>query len=107
MEASSTKQVVIVDDKIKDGLSVIPFEELENHYLPGSCLMFIAVGDNAARERLFHEVENKGYEFFSYVSTKSSTWPDLKVGRNMLISDGAVIQPYLSVDDGCIFFLNK
>lgn len=78
---------------------VVAFESVEKLYPPSKYKMFIAVGDNEVRERLFLRAKAKGYTLLSYVSTKSIFWDNLKYGENVFISEDTGIQPFVSIGD--------
>lgn len=88
-----------------EGLPVVPFEELANHFPPGEVRLLIALGYhaiNGLRRDRYLTAKALGYEFISYVSSRASTWPDLRVGENCLIYEHAIIQPYASIGNNVI-----
>ena len=85
-----------------NGLPVVLFETVQNIYPPSEYDMFIAVGDNEIREEKFLQAIQKGYNLLSYISSKSNTWDNLKYGKNVFISEGSVIQPFVKIDDNTI-----
>jgi sugar O-acyltransferase (sialic acid O-acetyltransferase NeuD family) len=89
------------------GLPLIAFETLHEHYPPAEFDLFVAIGYsqlNAAREACCVQARARGYTLASYVSSRASTWPDLRVGENCLIMEGNVFQPFVSIGDGVIMF---
>jgi len=84
------------------GKPVVAFENLASNFSPAEVLVFIAVGDNQNRTRLFRTAKDAGYKFFNYVSSKATVWSDLKIGENVFISEDAGIQPFVSIGDNCI-----
>jgi sugar O-acyltransferase (sialic acid O-acetyltransferase NeuD family) len=87
-----------------DDLPIIPFKKLENHFSSENCRVFIAVGDNTAREKIFNLVKMRGYNFFNYVSSKAIVWKNLKIGQNVFIGEDTGIQPFVTIGDNCILF---
>ncbi len=86
-------------------LPVIPFEELENHFPPGTVRLLIPLGYhsiNGLRRQRYEAAQRKGYQFISYISSRASTWPDLQVGQNCLVYEGAIIQPFARVGNNVI-----
>lgn len=78
------------------GKPVVPFEDVQEHYPPGSVSMFVAVGYqelNALRARKYDEAKQKGYHLASYVSERADHGPWLEIGDNCLVLDGVGIQP--------------
>ena len=88
--------------------SIVPFiffPAFESHYPPGEARLLIPMGYqriNSVRRERFESACARGYDFVSYVSTRASHWPDLKIGRNVLIYEHAIIQPFVSIGDNCI-----
>ena len=89
------------------GTDFIPYEDLEQHKSPEEHELFLAVGNNLIRERLFTAGRRKGYLFASYVSSKASFWPNLKYGENCFIGEGSVIQPFVEVGNNNILFSTR
>jgi sugar O-acyltransferase (sialic acid O-acetyltransferase NeuD family) len=85
-----------------NGLPVVPFETVQNFYPPPEYDMFIAVGDNEIREKKFQQAIEKGFDLLSYISSKSTTWENLKYGKNVFISEGSGIQPFVKIGDNSI-----
>jgi sugar O-acyltransferase (sialic acid O-acetyltransferase NeuD family) len=82
------------------GLPVIAFDEIERHFAPGSCRMFIAVGFrdvNQLRAERYRQAKEKGYGFITYVSSRAVTCPDLSIGDNGFIAANVVVQPSVEV----------
>lgn len=83
-----------------NGLPVVPFESIENRYPPAEYDLFVAIyfsRVNQARKKKFHEAKEKGYTLASYVSSKAIVWPNLKIGENCMICDGANIRPFTKI----------
>ena len=54
-----------VNERRKMGLPLVPFEEIEEHFPPGTHKMFIAVGYNKVnqvRAKFYHQAQKKGYD---------------------------------------------
>jgi sugar O-acyltransferase (sialic acid O-acetyltransferase NeuD family) len=84
------------------GKPVVAFENLTSTFSAEEVRVFIAVGDNQNRARLFRTAKNAGYKFYNYVSSKATVWSDLKIGENVFISEDVGIQPFVSIGDNCI-----
>lgn len=80
------------------------FEEIEDLLLKEDFSLFIAVGNNITRERIFNIARKKGYSLATYISSKASTWSNLKIGENGFVGEGSVIQPYVEIGVNCILF---
>lgn len=88
-----------------EGLPIVPFETLHQTYPPESVRIIIPMGyqqANGVRRARFENAAARGYDFASYVSTRASTWPDLQIGRNVLIYEHAIIQPFARIGENCI-----
>ena len=87
-----------------EGLPVVAFEDLEDHFPPGSAEILIPLGFkriNGLRKDVFARALSKGYTLASYVSSRACTWPDLHVRENTLISENAVVGPFSSIGKNC------
>jgi sugar O-acyltransferase (sialic acid O-acetyltransferase NeuD family) len=79
------------------GLPVVPFDEVVGRYPPTSHRMFVAVGYgrmNKFREERYNQAKALGYELISYISSKSTIWPEAVIGDNCFIMEHNVIQPF-------------
>jgi sugar O-acyltransferase (sialic acid O-acetyltransferase NeuD family) len=94
---------------LHEGLPVLAFEELEKFFPVGSTNVLIAAGYshmNSAREKLFLQVREKGYEIISYVSSRASIWPDLQINQNTIIFEHSMVQPFSSIGENTIIRCN-
>ena len=86
--------------------SVVPFEELENHYPPNEYLFFApmtGVKMNNLRKNIYEEGKKKGYEYISYISSKATTF-DNKIGENCFIFENNTIQPFTEIGNNVILW---
>lgn len=90
--------------KVQASENIIPLEELEKTYSNKEVDLFVAVGNNLVRKRIFNYLKDRGYKTASYVSTKASSWPNLIVGENCFIGEGSVLQPFNHIEDNTIIF---
>ena len=82
------------------GLPVTPFEDLEKHYPPSDYQIFVALSYskiNSLRAKKYRAAKDKGYELASYISSRATTFPDLKVGENSFILEDNTIQPFVTI----------
>jgi sugar O-acyltransferase (sialic acid O-acetyltransferase NeuD family) len=89
------------------GLPVVPFEELAQHYGPGSYDAFVAVSSthlNQVRERLFHAVKAQGYHCPSYVSSNAFCWRNVTIGENTFVFEANVLQHHVALGDNVILW---
>lgn len=90
-----------------NGLPLIDFEKLGENYPPSKYLLFIAIGNNYIRERIFTESKKKGYSMISHVNESVLCWDDLKIGENVLISGSSSLQPLVFVGDNTFIIGSK
>ncbi len=90
---------------VHEGLPVVAFEEIERYHPPGDVRLLLSIGYhaiNGLRRQRHAQAKAKGYRFASYVSSRASVWPDIQVGENCMIWEGAVIQPFARIGDNAI-----
>lgn len=83
--------------------NLLEFDTLEKYYPPEKYNLFIAVGNDQIRQRIFKQAKNKGYFLASYVASRSITWEDLKIDENVFISEDTAIQPFVKIGNNSIF----
>lgn len=86
-------------------LPVITMDELARRYPTTDVHAFVAMGYrnlNRDRAERFQELDDMGYSFVSYVSSKATTWLDLEIGRNCFIMEGNIIQPFAALGDDVV-----
>lgn len=64
--------------------------------------VFIAVGDNFVRERLFHQAEKLGWQFPNLIHPKAVLADSVTLGKGVAVMAGAVVNPDAVIEDGCI-----
>lgn len=86
---------------------LIPFEDIYIEYPPENFFMFIAVGNNVIRKRIFAKTKEMGYTLASYISSKSSHWKNLQYGENVFVDEGCVLQPFTRIGENTILFTSQ
>lgn len=89
------------------GLPVVPFEEIQAQYPPSRYGLFVAVSYkdvNRFRAEKVASAEAKGYKLISYVSSKASVWPGLKIGTNTFIMEDNTVQPFARIGNDVIIW---
>ncbi len=86
---------------------LLKFESLDSSYPPDQYSLFIAVGNNEIRKKIFKQSVFKGYNLASYISSKSKFWDNLVAGTNVFIDEGCVLQPFISISDNSILFTSS
>jgi sugar O-acyltransferase (sialic acid O-acetyltransferase NeuD family) len=88
-----------------EGLPLIPFDELERSYPPSDYDLMVSVGYhriNALRRERFEQARTRGYRLPSYVSTRAIVFPDLEVGPNCVIHEGAIVQSHARLGENVL-----
>jgi sugar O-acyltransferase (sialic acid O-acetyltransferase NeuD family) len=88
-----------------EGLPVVAFEDLAAYFPPDEVRLLLPLGYhaiNGLRRARYEEAKRRGYRFVSYVSSRASVWPDLRIGENCLIYEHAVIQPFARIGNNVI-----
>ena len=89
-----------IHDDTFAGLPVVPFEEITTRFPPQEYKMFVALsyrGVNKIRADKYRQAKEKGYLLISYVNSRATVWPDLKIGDNTFIFENNVIQPFVTI----------
>lgn len=92
--------------KTKFELPIVSFEELEKEYSPKEYLLFAPCSGtnlNKFRERIYNEGKQKGYSFYTYISSKASVYTD-EIGDNCFILEDNTIQPYTKIGNNCVLW---
>jgi sugar O-acyltransferase (sialic acid O-acetyltransferase NeuD family) len=88
-----------------EGLPVVPFDELERSYPPSHYDLMVSVGYhriNTLRRERFEEARARGYQLPSYVSTRAIVFPDLELGANCVIYEGAIVQSHARLGENVL-----
>lgn len=64
--------------------------------------VFIAVGDNFVRDRLFHQAEAMGWQLSNLIHPKAVLADSVTLGKGVVVMAGTVINPDAVIEDGCI-----
>lgn len=89
-------------EKTFNNLPVFEFETIEVNFPPNEFCLFIAVGLNNERERIFKLAKEKGYLLVSYISKNAITSNDLKYGENTFVSSGSRVSSLVSIGNNSI-----
>jgi sugar O-acyltransferase (sialic acid O-acetyltransferase NeuD family) len=82
------------------GLPVVPFDSVEAAFPPTEYSMLIAVSYqqmNTLRKEKYYQARTKGYEMITYISSKTTTWPDLNIGDNCLVVENTSLNPFVKI----------
>lgn len=89
-------------DQTQNGLEILNFNSLKDTYPPSKYELFIAIGNDALRERIFNEAKLMGFKLANYISTKATVFEKLKIGSNVFISENTGIQPFVEIGDNTL-----
>lgn len=78
-------------------LPLVNFEKLEKEFNPKIYELFITVGNDKLRERIYNEAKIKGYKLATFIATNSIYPNNLKVGDNVYIGEKTGIQPFVEI----------
>ncbi|MBI6117333.1 acetyltransferase [Salegentibacter maritimus] len=93
--------------KTNDGRPVYIFEEILKETTFKDYKLFIAVGNNLIRKKIFEKAKFAGYSFANYISSKANYWPNIKLGQNIFIDEGCTIQPFVTILNNNILFASN
>ncbi len=87
------------------GLPVVPFETVERVYKPEDHKMSLLIGfrgANAFRSSKYSEAKRKGFECISYISSKAMIWPEVEIGENSFVHEGATVEPFAAIGNNVV-----
>ena len=83
-------------------LPVIAFEEIQASFPPEECDIFVAVGyskfNSIRSEKLAHAIAF-GYKPASYINSRVTIYPGVKIGKHAFIMEDNTIQPFVTIGD--------
>lgn len=89
------------------GIPVVSLEDTEKQFPVSDHYAFVAITYpqlNRLRSRLLKVVKDKGYKIASYVSSKASCWPNVKLGENVFIFEDNTVQPFSEIGNNVILW---
>lgn len=89
------------------GLPVVPFEVVQEHFPPDQHEMIIALGYNnmnKIREAKYNEAKAKGYKLANYISTRCSFLTEEPHGDNIIVMEDNTIQPFVKLGSNLVFW---
>lgn len=89
------------------GVPVVPLEELETYYDPGSHYFYAALvytQMNRLRTRLYESAKAKGYRPASYISSRAFVWPNVEVGEHCFIFEHNTVQPFARIGSNVVLW---
>ena len=89
------------------GRPLLEFENIEKKFSPSTHEMFVAIGYtklNSIREKFADAAFGKGFRLLTYICSKATTWPDLKIGKNCFVFEDNTIQPFVNIEDNTVLW---
>ena len=92
--------ICFLDDDCNNALAEEKVENFDKYIGNGD--FFIAIGNNAVRERIFSEVAEKGGHIVNMIHRSAVIADDVKLGCGIAVMAGAIINTGSEIGDGCI-----
>ena len=89
------------------GLPVISINDLATKFPPEEFEIFVAITYtqlNRVRTRLAKHLKFLGYKLASYVSSRSSLWPNVEIGEHCFIFEDNTLQPFVKIGTNVILW---
>jgi sugar O-acyltransferase (sialic acid O-acetyltransferase NeuD family) len=89
------------------GRPLVPFDRVADEFPPRDHDIFVAVGYsklNKVREKFLGDARAKGYRALTYIASKATVWPELKIGENCFVFEDNTIQPFVLIGDNTILW---
>jgi sugar O-acyltransferase (sialic acid O-acetyltransferase NeuD family) len=93
-----------------EGLPVVPFEQIQKEFPPGQVDFIFPAGfqilnpcnTNVFRRTRYELIKSMGYQFVNYISSRAMVATNVKIGENVLIYEGAIVQPFVEIGNNTI-----
>lgn len=92
------------------GIPVVDFQCLDSSKSYRGAKVLVAVGPNrvnTVRERLFHEVIDRGFSCINYVHPSATVCESAQLGSNCFLFPGVVVEPSVTIGDNCVLWSNS
>lgn len=92
------------------GLPVISFENIQEEFPPDQFNFIFPAGfqisnpynTNVFRQSRYELIKSMGYKFINYISSQALVASNVKIGENVLIYEGAIVQPFVKIGNNTI-----
>jgi sugar O-acyltransferase (sialic acid O-acetyltransferase NeuD family) len=93
-----------------EGLPVVPFNQIQELYPPDQFDFIFPAGfqlsnpynTNIFRQSRYELIKSMGYKFINYISSRALVATNVEIGENVLIYEGAVVQPFVKIGNNTI-----
>jgi sugar O-acyltransferase (sialic acid O-acetyltransferase NeuD family) len=89
------------------GLSIVPFENLEDHFNPNEVEFYAALVYsqlNRLRARLYIAAKAKGFRPASYISSRAFIWRNVELGEHCFIFEDNTVQPFVRIGNNVVLW---
>lgn len=103
--ASQQYECAFLDDgeaSLVDGVSVIGKTTDMKSLFPKYKQLFVTIGNNHLRERLYREADAIGFSFPNIIVPSAYVSPHASIGNGVIVLNNAVIQNNAKIGNGCI-----
>ena len=93
-----------------EGLPVVPFETIQEEFPPDQFDFIFPAGfqltnpynTNVFRRSRYERIHAMGYAFVNYISSRAMVASNVTIGQNVLIYEGAIVQPFVTIGNNTI-----
>lgn len=92
---------------VKDGLPVVPFEEVAERFPPDEHDLHVALVYNQlnrARMAFYDQARALGYTLANYVSSRAFVWRNVTLGDNVFIFEDNTVQPFVTLGSNLVLW---
>jgi sugar O-acyltransferase (sialic acid O-acetyltransferase NeuD family) len=99
-----------ITDSSHEGLPVVPFEQIQKEFPPDQFDFIFPAGfqisnpcnTNIFRRTRYESIKSMGYKFINYISSQALVATNVKIGENVLIYEGSIVQPFVKIGNNTI-----
>jgi len=93
-----------------ENLPVVAFENIQEEFPPDQFDFIFPAGfqisnpynTNVFRQTRYELIKTMGYRFINYISSQAMVATNVNIGENVLIYEGAVVQPFVTIGNNTI-----
>jgi sugar O-acyltransferase (sialic acid O-acetyltransferase NeuD family) len=99
-----------ITNSAHDDLPVVPFERIQEEFPPDQVDFVFPAGfqlsnpynTNVFRRARYQLIKDMGYQFVNYISSRAMVADNVIIGENVLIYEGAIVQPFVKIGNNTI-----
>jgi sugar O-acyltransferase (sialic acid O-acetyltransferase NeuD family) len=103
----SVHQAYLPPSGTYEGLPVVAFERIEETFEPATHSLFAPLSQRRMgrlRESVYRQIKAKGYPLISYVSSRATIFPGVKIGENCYILEDNTVQPFVEIGNNVVLW---